>query len=97
MEEFLFIAGALIHLRSQCCPADTKLLTSDLLLTRKKASNNVDINNVRQHRNNVVFFNVEFHNVDQRRNNVVTMTICKKFKRAKKIFLTKKKRKKIRN
>ena len=46
---------------------------------------NVDINNVRQRRNNGVFFNVEFHKVDQRRKNVVNITKCKNvLKRAKK-------------
>ena len=37
----------------------------------------IDMNNVRQHRNNVLL-NVEFHNVDERQNNVVKMTISKK-------------------
>ena len=37
----------------------------------------VDMNNVRQRRNNVRL-NVDFHNVDERRNNVVKMTISKK-------------------
>ena len=46
---------------------------------------NVDINNIRQRRNNVLF-NVEFDNVDQRRKNVVIMTICKNLKRAKTYF-----------
>ena len=38
---------------------------------------NVELNNVRQRRNNVVIFNVNFHNVGQRRNNVANMTIWK--------------------
>ena len=38
---------------------------------------NVDMNNVRQRRNNVIF-HVEFHNTGQRRNNVVKKTISKK-------------------
>ena len=37
---------------------------------------NVDMNNVRQPRNNAVIFNIEFHNVGQRRNNIVNMGIC---------------------
>ena len=37
----------------------------------------VDMNNVRQRRNNVRL-TVDFHNVDERRNNVVKMTISKK-------------------
>ena len=53
---------------------------------------NVEIYNVRQRRNNVVYFsvvqrqnnvvifNVDFHNVGQCRNNVVNMTIWKKKK-----------------
>ena len=39
---------------------------------------NVDMNNVRQRRNNVVIFNVEFYNVGKRRNNVVKMNASKK-------------------
>ena len=39
----------------------------------------VDFNNVRQHRNNVIF-NVDFCNLRQRRNNVVNMKIFKKLK-----------------
>ena len=39
---------------------------------------NVDMNNIRQRRNNVVIFNVQFHDVGKRRNNVVKMTISKK-------------------
>ena len=39
---------------------------------------NIDMNNVRQRRNNVVIFHVEFHNIGQRRNNVVKTTISKK-------------------
>ena len=42
---------------------------------------NVDINNVRQRRNNVVIFNVEFYNFGKRRNNVVKMTASKKNKK----------------
>ena len=42
---------------------------------------NVDMNNVRQRRNNVVIFNVEFYNVGKRRNNVVKMTSSKKNKK----------------
>ena len=42
---------------------------------------NVDMNNVRQRRNNVVIFNVEFYNVGKRRNNVVKMTASKKNKK----------------
>ena len=38
---------------------------------------NVDINNVRRSRNNVVIFNVQFYNVGKSRNNVVKMTISK--------------------
>ena len=38
----------------------------------------VDMNNVRQHWNNVVIFHVEFHNIGQRRNNAVKTTISKK-------------------
>ena len=34
---------------------------------------NVDMNNIRERRNNVIF-NVEFYNVAKRRNNVVKMT-----------------------
>ena len=37
----------------------------------------VDLNNIRQRRNNVDIFNVNFRNVGQRRKNVVNMTICK--------------------
>ena len=55
---------------------------------------NVDINNVRPRRNNVIF-NVEFHNVDQSRNNVLNINICKKLKRTKKFWDSKKKKKKI--
>ena len=47
----------------------------------------VDINNIRQCRNNVVILNVEFHNVDQRRNNVLYMTIFKKVANSKKTIL----------
>ena len=36
------------------------------------------MNNVRQQRNNVFFFNVQFYNAGKRRNNVVKMTISKK-------------------
>ena len=46
---------------------------------------NVDMNNVRQRRNNVVIFNVEFYNVAKRRNNVVKMTSSKNNKKKKKI------------
>ena len=35
---------------------------------------NVDMNNIRQLRNNVVIFNVEFYNVGKRRNNVAKVT-----------------------
>ena len=42
---------------------------------------NVDMNNVRQRRNNVVIFNVEFYNVGKRRNNVVKVTASKKHKK----------------
>ena len=42
---------------------------------------NIDMNNVRQRRNNVVIFNVEFYNVGKRRNNVVKMTASKKNKK----------------
>ena len=42
---------------------------------------NVDMNNVRQRRNNVVIFNVEFYNVGKRRNNVVKMTASKENKK----------------
>ena len=35
----------------------------------------VDLNNVRQRRNNVLIFNVDFHNVGQRRYDAVNMTI----------------------
>ena len=48
---------------------------------------NVDIN-VIQSRKNVDIFNVEFHNFDQHRRKVVNMTIFKKFKRSKTIFLS---------
>ena len=44
---------------------------------------NVDMNNVRQRRNNVVIFNVEFYNVAKRRNNVVKMTSSKNNKKKK--------------
>ena len=48
---------------------------------------NVDINNVRQRRNNGVIFNVEFHNVDHSRKNIVNITKYKNvLKRAKKYF-----------
>ena len=36
---------------------------------------NVDMNNVRQLRNNVDILNVEFYNVVKRRNNVVEMAV----------------------
>ena len=42
---------------------------------------NVDVNNVRQRRENVFIFNVEFYNVGKRRNKVVKMTTSKKNKR----------------
>ena len=42
---------------------------------------NVDMNNVRQRRENVTIFNVVFYNVVKRRNNVVKMTTSKKNKR----------------
>ena len=42
---------------------------------------NVDVNNVRQRRENVFIFNVEFYNVGKRRNNVVKMTSSKKNKK----------------
>ena len=42
---------------------------------------NVDVNNVRQRRENAFIFNVEFYNVGKRRNNVVKMTTSKKNKR----------------
>ena len=41
---------------------------------------NVDMNNVKQRRNNVFIFNVEFYNVGKRRNNVMKMTTSKKNK-----------------
>ena len=44
---------------------------------------NVDMNNIRQRRNNVVIFNVEFYNVGKPRNNVVKMTSSKKNKKKK--------------
>ena len=39
---------------------------------------NVELNNVRQRRNNVVIFNVDFHSVGQRRKDVANMAIWKK-------------------
>ena len=42
---------------------------------------NVDMNNVRQRRNNGVIFNVEFYNVGKRRNNFVKITASKKNKK----------------
>ena len=41
---------------------------------------NVDINNVRQRRNNVVILNVDMNNAGKRRNNIVKMTISKRKK-----------------
>ena len=52
-----------------------------------------DINKVRQHPNNAVIFNAEFHNVDQCQNYAVNLTIFKKSKRAKNLFLSFKKKK----
>ena len=54
---------------------ETTLSTSTLKST---TFNNVELNNVRQRRKNVVVFNVDFHNVGQCRNNVADMTISKK-------------------
>ena len=53
---------------------------------------NVDINNLRQRWNNVVILSVEFHNVDECQNNVLNKTILKTLKRAKKNFLSFKKK-----
>ena len=46
---------------------------------------NVDINNVKQRRNNIVIFNAEFHNFDQRQNNVAKINTSKKTKKKKKL------------
>ena len=43
----------------------------------------VDINNVKQRRNNIVIFNAEFHNFDQRQNNVAKINNSKKTKKKK--------------
>ena len=40
----------------------------------------VDLNIVKQLRNNVFIFSVHFSNFGQRQNNVVNITICKKLK-----------------
>ena len=56
---------------------ETTLCTSTLKFTTF-SNFKVELNNVRQRRNNIVIFNVNFHNVGQRQNNVANMTIWKK-------------------